>query len=168
MRRKSCDVPAKSLTTLFYAILSHHTSEHEPKPCSPRPHWCCRPWNCRGRASNRRWDTKLEQPRQQKWNKCPSVSHQEDGILHGEGSPSGSHCSSGPWRGLKWSIGVLGGPWRAKMRWITTFADCVKKWKPDVLSDMGPNDLSKCPNGAHTRPGHPEQALWVPICGILS
>ena len=116
MRRKSCDVPTKSLTALFYAILSHHTSEHGPKPCSPWPHWRCRPWNRRGRASNRRWDTKLREPRQQKWTMCPSVSHQEDAILHGEGSPSGSHCSSAPWRRLKWSIGVLGGPWRAKMR----------------------------------------------------
>ena len=97
--------------------LPFHFMRSLAKPCSPRPHWRCRPWNRRGRTSNRRWDRKLEQPRQQKWNKCPSVSHPEDGILHGEGSPSGSHCSSGPWRGLKWSIGVLGGPWHAKMRW---------------------------------------------------
>ena len=172
MISKSCDVPTKSVTSLFYAILSHHTSEHAPKPCSPRSHWRCRPWNRRGRASNRQWDTKLEQPRQQKWNVCLSVSHQADGILHGEGSPSGSHCSSIPWRrlSLKWSISVLGGPWRVR-KWggampITTFADGAKKQKQDVMSDMSPNDLSKWPNGAHIQPGHSELVLWVPLSGI--
>ena len=129
MRSKSCDVPTKSITSLFYAIPSHHTSEHGPKPCSPRPHCRCRPWNRRGRASNRRWDTKLEQSRQQTWNMCPSVSHQEDGILHGEGFPSGSHCSSAPWRNGQ--LASFKTPdaqkWRGSMP-ITTFAfaDCAK------------------------------------------
>ena len=172
MRRKSWDVPTKSVTSLFYVIPSHHTSEHGPMSCSPWPNWRCRPWNCRGRASNRQWDTELEQPRQQKWNMCSSVSHQEDSILHCEGSPSGSHCSSGPWRGLKWSIGVLGGPWRAKMRWIDAdhnFCGLREKTKTGRSvwhgSQRSLEMTQWCP---YSTCGHPEQPLWVPLNGILS
>ena len=77
----------------------------------------------------------------------PSVSHQADGVLHGEGLPLllliASRRHGGAENGRKGSLAASDARKGGGGIPDTTFADGAKKKEKDVLCDIGPNDWPK-------------------------